>query len=101
MSLQPLGSERLRREVSLQQRSHPPLADPFPPQSLCLPCPSWASSQAGNWTGAHSTLRGQKMGTVQLAEGEAAGPGGEKSGCRLLGSCAQTVCPGRGSWLPS
>lgn len=28
------------------------------------------------------------MGTVQLAEGEAAGSGGEK-----LGSCAQTVCP--------
>lgn len=33
------------------------------------------------------------MGTVQLAEGEAAGSGGETSGCRLLGSCAQTVCP--------
>lgn len=50
---------------------------------------------------AHSTLRGQKMGTIQLAEGEAAGPGGKKSGCQLLGSCAQTVCPGHGSWLPS
>lgn len=33
------------------------------------------------------------MGTIQLAEGEAVGPGGKKSGCRPLGSCAQTVCP--------
>lgn len=41
------------------------------------------------------------MGTVQLAEGEEAGPGLEKSGCRLLGSCAQTVCQRHSSWLPS
>lgn len=81
----------------------PPLLILPPPlhRARSLPCPSWADSQAGIWMSAHCVLRGQKMGTVQLAEGEAAGPGQEKSGCRLLGSCAQTVCPGHGSWLLS
>lgn len=74
----------------------PPLLALPPPlhRACCLPCPSWADSQAGSWLSAHGVLSGQKMGTVQLAEGEAAGPGWEKSGCRL-GSCAQTVCPSR------
>lgn len=80
----------------------PPLPTPPPPlhRARCLPCPSWADSQAGSWKSARCALR-PKDGHCPVGRGRAAGREWEKSGCRLLGSCAQTVCLRHGSWLSS
>lgn len=65
----------------------PPLADPASTQGL-PPMPILGDSQPESWMSAHSMLKGKKMGTVQLAEGEQLAQEGEKSE-----PTAGVVCP--------